>query len=94
MKLCFFFTVLAASIASSEAKQNVTCGLPIAFNEKKPCKGKELAWSYDWLTKKCVAFVHKGCHGNRNQFKKRKECAEKCKVEQTKLTTTVKPKKG
>nr|XP_020662688.1 BPTI/Kunitz domain-containing protein-like [Pogona vitticeps] len=46
--------------------------------EKGPCHANIQNWYYDWQTRRCKRFTFGGCLGNKNNFKKRKECQLRC----------------
>ncbi|KAJ7332284.1 hypothetical protein JRQ81_014464 [Phrynocephalus forsythii] len=47
--------------------------------EKGPCHATVQNWYYDWETQKCKKFSYGGCLGNKNNFKKRRECHLRCR---------------
>ncbi|EDW63257.2 kunitz-type serine protease inhibitor [Drosophila virilis] len=49
--------------------------------DKGPCDENVRVFGYDYLTNRCVHFYYGGCGGNPNRFATRKECMDKCFVE-------------
>nr|XP_032293458.1 kunitz-type serine protease inhibitor homolog delta-dendrotoxin isoform X2 [Drosophila virilis] len=47
----------------------------------RPCDENVRVFGYDYLTNRCVHFYYGGCGGNPNRFATRKECMDKCFVE-------------
>ncbi|KAK9981898.1 hypothetical protein ABG768_001421 [Culter alburnus] len=61
--------------ASCQREGLGVCSLPAV---QGPCKHWEARWAYNGLMKQCMAFVYGGCHGNKNNFRTRKECEASC----------------
>ncbi|XP_061486729.1 chelonianin-like [Rhineura floridana] len=51
------------------------CRLP---PDAGPCDSKTQNWFYDWDTRKCKKFSYGGCLGNKNNFRKLRECQARC----------------
>lgn len=49
--------------------------------DKGPCDENVRVFGYDYLTNRCVHFYYGGCGGNPNRFATRKECMDKCFVD-------------
>ncbi|XP_051558233.1 WAP, Kazal, immunoglobulin, Kunitz and NTR domain-containing protein [Myxocyprinus asiaticus] len=61
--------------AACQSEGLAVCSLPAV---QGPCKHWEARWAYNTLTKQCQAFIYGGCHGNKNNFRTRKECEASC----------------
>ncbi|XP_055060077.2 WAP, Kazal, immunoglobulin, Kunitz and NTR domain-containing protein [Misgurnus anguillicaudatus] len=61
--------------ASCQREGLEVCSLPAV---QGPCKHWEVRWTYNCITERCQAFVYGGCHGNRNNFRTRRDCETSC----------------
>ncbi|XP_076155250.1 carboxypeptidase inhibitor SmCI-like [Alosa pseudoharengus] len=51
----------------------------LALMDRGPCRALIPRWYHNAVTNKCEQFMYGGCHGNRNNYRSKKECTDTCK---------------
>lgn len=76
---CSFMSFIILSDSKSAYLSASECSMPTISMSCPHGRKKELYY-YDWNNKACSTFSYKGCGGNGNRFKNKKECEEKCGI--------------